>query len=121
MDLGRPTTTTEARALIGMMHYYRYMCPRRSRVLSPLVEAASGPKVRKILSNDALESSFKELNRMISAKTLLSYQGCTIPFTVHNDDYYKQVGAVVGQNNKSVAFLSIIFSKPQLNYNRTEK
>ena len=44
MDLRRPNTTTEARVLIGMVQYYRYMCPRRSHVLAPLEEADSGPK-----------------------------------------------------------------------------
>ena len=59
MDLGRPATTTEAQALIGMVHYYKDMWPRRSHTLAPLIEAARGPKGRKILWNDALESSFK--------------------------------------------------------------
>ena len=27
MDFGRPYTTNKARALIGMVQYYRYMCP----------------------------------------------------------------------------------------------
>ena len=58
-DLVRPSTKTEAQALIGMVQYYRDMCPRRSHVLAPLTEAASGPKCRKIFRNDALESSFK--------------------------------------------------------------
>ena len=58
MDLGRPATAIEARALICMVQYYKDMWPRRSHVMSPLIEAASGPKGRKILYNDALESSF---------------------------------------------------------------
>ena len=65
MDIGRPSTTTEVRAFIGMVQYYRYMWPRWSHVLDPLTEADSGPKGRNILWNDALESSFKELERMI--------------------------------------------------------
>ena len=59
MDLGRPSTTTKARALVGMVQYYRDIWPRQSRVLAPLTAAASGPKSRKILCNDILESSFK--------------------------------------------------------------
>ena len=47
MDLGRPTTTTEAQALTGMVQYYRYMWPRRSHVIAPLTEAANNPKGRK--------------------------------------------------------------------------
>ena len=66
MDLVRPATTTEARALLGMVQYYRDMWPRRSHVLDPMTEAAIGPKDGKILWNDALESSFKELKHMCS-------------------------------------------------------
>ena len=47
MDLGRPATTTEAQALIGMVQYYRDMCPVQSHVVAPLTEAANGPKGRK--------------------------------------------------------------------------
>ena len=41
--------------------------------LDPLKEAASGPKGRQTLWNDALESYFKELKCMVSVETLLSY------------------------------------------------
>ena len=46
MALGRPATTTELRALIGMFQYYRDMWPRQSHILATLKEAASGPNVR---------------------------------------------------------------------------
>ena len=95
MDIGRPSKTTEERALIRMVQYYRNMWPRRSNVLAPLTEAASGPKGRKILWNYALESSFKELKRMVSENTLLSYPDWNLTFTVHTDAFDKQLGAVI--------------------------
>ena len=49
MNLGRPEITTVARALIGMVQYYRDMWPRRSHILAPLTEAASDPKGRQIV------------------------------------------------------------------------
>ena len=85
IDLGQPTTMTEAKALIVMVQYYRDMWPRRSHVLAPLKEAARGPKSGKILFNDALEESFKELKIMVSADTSLSYPYFTIHFTVNID------------------------------------
>ena len=59
MDIARPTTMTEARALLSMVQYYRYMCPRRSHILAPLAEAARVLKGKKILWNDALEYFFQ--------------------------------------------------------------
>ena len=49
MYLGQPATTTETQELIGMVQYYRDMWPRRSHILAPLIEAASGPKGKKIV------------------------------------------------------------------------
>ena len=57
MDLGRPATSTEARALVGMVQYYRDMWPRQYHILAPLTEAASKTKGGKILWYDTLESS----------------------------------------------------------------
>ena len=36
MDLRQPSTTTEARALVGIVQYYRDITPRWSHVLDPL-------------------------------------------------------------------------------------
>ena len=58
MDLGRPDNTTEARALIGMVQYYRDMWTRRYHVLAPLTEADREPKGRKMCNED-LESASK--------------------------------------------------------------
>ena len=47
MNIGRPTTTTESWALIGIVQYYRDMWPIQSHTLYPLTEADSRPKNRK--------------------------------------------------------------------------
>ena len=73
MDLSQPSTNNEAKALIGIVQYYRDMWPRQSYLLATLTEANSSPKRRKILWNDALEISFKILKRMVSVETLLRY------------------------------------------------
>ena len=58
---------------------------------------------------------------MVSADILLSYPYCKILFTVHTDAYDKQVGDVISQNNKPIAFFSRRFSKPQRNYTTNDK
>ena len=116
MDLEQTSTTTEARDIIGTVQYYRDMWPRQYHILAPLEEASSSPKGREILWNDDLES-FLELKCMVSAETLLSYPYWKIPFTFHTDASDKKLGAVISQNNKLIAFFSIILIKPQHNYN----
>ena len=121
MDIGRPSTTTEVRYIIVMVQYYRDMWPRRSHMLAPLIEASSSPKGGKILWNDSLEISFKELNRMVYVETLLSYSYWKLPFTVHTDSYDKQLGAFIIHNNKTISLFSRKLSKPQRNCTTTDK
>ena len=59
MDIWRPITMNKARALIGVIQYYRDMCPIQSQIYCPLIEAASGPKGRKMPWNYILYDPFK--------------------------------------------------------------
>ena len=121
MDLGRSATSDKARALICTVQYYRDMWTRWSHRLAPLTEVASGTKGRKILWDDALEISFKELKRMVSAENLLSYPYWKMPFTVHTDASDKHLGSVISQNNKPIALFSRILIKPKRKYTTTKK
>ena len=74
----------------------------QTHILSPLTEADSDPKSRKLICNYAQEDSFTELECMVSDETLLSYPYLTIPFMVHTDVSDKQLGAAISQNNKPI-------------------
>ena len=43
---------------------------------------------------------------MVSAETLLNYPDWTTPFTAHTGVSDKQLGAVIGQDNKIIALFS---------------
>ena len=58
---------------------------------------------------------------MVSAESLLIFPYWEIPFTVHTDVSDKQLGTVIIQNNRPIAFFSIILSKTQRNYTMNEK
>ena len=100
MDTRITAISTELQALIGMVQYYRGMCPRQSHVLDCLINSSSVPNGRNMEWNKSLESYFKELKRMVSAETLISYPDWKLTFTVHNDTSDKQSGAVISQNDK---------------------
>ena len=93
----------------------RDMWPRQSHVLSPLVEAVRGPKCRKMLWNNALEESFKELQFMVSAETLLSYLYWRINFMVHTNVSDKYLGDFISHNNKPITLFSRRIRNPQCN------
>ena len=97
MDLGRPTTTTEVRDLVGMVQYYRDMWPRWSHLLAPLVEAVRVPKGRTIFCNDDLEAALHELKILVSAETPPNYPDWNILITVHTYACYEQLGAVISK------------------------
>ena len=71
--------------------------------------------------NDALETSIKELENIVSNKILLSYPDWKLPFTVHSDNSDKQLGDVISQNNKPIKLFSRRFIKPHYNYTTTKK
>ena len=121
MDLGRPTTTAEEQAFIGMIQYYSNMWPMRSNVLDPLIEAAICPKGISILWNGYTEVSFREINHMASEETVLNYPYLTIPLTVHKYTSDKQLGAVISPNDETIAFFLKIIINPQNNYTTPEK
>ena len=97
------------------------MWQRRSHILAPLTEASSGPKGLKIKWTDDLEQAFCNLKKMISEETLLTYPDWTKPFTIHTDASDSQLGAVISQDNKPIAFFTRRLSKAQKNYTTTEK
>ena len=56
----------------------------------------------------------------VSAETT-RYLDWKLPFKVHTDAFDKQLGAVISQNNKPIAFFSMKLIKPQRNYTTTDK
>ena len=59
------------------------------------------------------EIPLKELKRMVSVETLLSYPDCKIPFTVHTGASNKQLGYFISQNNKATDLFPSRLSRPQ--------
>jgi hypothetical protein len=79
------------------------------------------PKIKRLVWNDELESAFLELKQMVSRETLLNYPDWSKPFDIHTDASDKQLGAVISQDGKPIAFFSRRLSKAQQNYTTTKK
>ena len=120
-NIERPTTVTEVRRLIGMVQYYRDLWPRRSHLLEPFTAISSGKKGTKIKWTEGLETAFQQIKGMVSQETLLTYPNWNKPFEIHTDASDFQLGAVISQEGKPVAFFSRKLNSAQKNYTTTEK
>ena len=117
----RPSTVTEVRSFIGMIQYYRDLWPRRSHILQPFTDISSGKKGQKIKWTPALEEAFKDIKKMVCQQTLLTYPDWNKPFDIHTDASDYQLGAVISQEGKPIAFFSRKLNSAQKNYTTTEK
>jgi hypothetical protein len=120
-NIAPPTTVTEVRRLIGMVQYYRDLWQRRSHLLEPFTAISSGKKGTKITWTPELEAAFKKVKDMVSQETLLTYPDWSQHFDIHTDSSDFQLGAVISQQGKPIAFFSRKLNSAQRNYTTTEK
>ena len=123
IDMQRPTTKTEVRHFLGMINYYRDLWPRRSELSAPLSSLTHGSKKGSVVQewNDDCENAFIALKKLIAKETLLAYPNFNKKFTIHTDASDFQLGAVISQDGKPLAFYSRKLTSAQRNYTTTEK
>ena len=114
-----PKTRKELRSLIGMINYYRDMWPKRSETLAPL-SAMTSSKV-KWQWTDVHQKAFEEIKRIITKETLLMYPNFNEIFEIHTDASKTQLGAVISQSGKPIAFYSRKLNPAQTRYTTTER
>ena len=117
----RPTTVTEVRRLVGMVQYYRDLWEKRSHVLQPFTDLSGGKKGTKIKWTPELEHAFHEVKKMVCKKVMLSYPDWNKHFDIHTDASDYQLGGVISQEGKPIAFFSRKLNSAQKNYTTTEK
>ena len=114
-----PKTRKELRRLIGMFNYYRDMWPKRSETLALLFSMTSS-KV-KWQWTEVHQQAFEEIKRIITKETLLMYPNFNEVFDIHTDASKTQLGAVISQNGKPIAFYSRKLNPAQTRYTTTER
>jgi predicted aspartyl protease len=118
-NIATPTTKKELRAFIGMVNYYRDMWIRRSHVLAPLVALTS--KTAKWVWGAEEQKAFDTMKRIISKEVLLAYPDFNKPFITHTDASHTQLGAVISQDERPIAFYSRKLKPEQTRYTTTER
>ncbi len=119
LRIEEPKTRKQLRSFIGLVNYYRDMWVRRSHVLAPLAKLTS--KTEKFVWGQAQREAFHAVKRIISKNTLLAYPNFNEKFVIHTDASHHQLGAVISQRGKPIAFYSRKLNPAQTRYTTTER
>ena len=120
LEISPPSKRKELKKFLGMVNYYRDMWPRRSEILAPLTALLTSPGVpwkREKKHQDA----FTTMKRTIAKDTILAFPSFEKPFTIHTDASKVQLGAVISQDEKPIAFYSRKLNPAQTRYTTTER
>ena len=109
---------------IGTANYYKGMWPSRAHILAPLTETTGNDKSKKardFVWTKEMDIAFKRMKSLLAADVLLAYPNHNKPFNIYTDASDLQMGSVVMQEGRPVAYFSKKFSGAQLNYTTGEK
>jgi hypothetical protein len=119
MRLTPPKTKHQLRHFLGMVNFSRDMWCMRSHLLAPL-SALVSPKV-KFEWRKEHQDAFDQFKTLISKETLLMFPNFNEPFHIYTDASKYQLGAVIMQNDKPLAFYSRKLNSAQQRYTTGEQ
>jgi len=117
--LQAPKTRKQLRHFLGMVNYYRDMWQRRSHILAPLTKLSS--KAVPFKWGPTEQNAFEEVKEVISREALLAFPQFDKPFHIYTDASDYQLGAVITQEGKPLAFYSRKMNKAQQRYTTGEQ
>jgi hypothetical protein len=103
LAIQRPKTIKELCFFIGAITFYRDMFPKRSHLLAPLTSQVGQ---RNIKWTPECESSFNAIKALLSKDAFLRYPDHNKPFHIYTDASDYQLGLVIMQDGKPIAFFS---------------
>ncbi len=126
-----PTGVKQLRHFLGMVQYYRDLWARRSDMLAPLTSLvgecsqtkttkAKGTKKVAWHWDEVHQRAFNHLKATIAKDVVLAYPDYSKVFEIYTDASSKQLGAVITQDIRPIAFFSQKLSNTQHKYSITK-
>ncbi len=126
-----PKGVRQPRHFLGMVQYCRDLWARQSGMLTPLtalvresgqtkITKAKGTKKVPWHWNEVHQKAFYHIKTNITRDLVLAYPDYSEVFEIYTDASSKQLGAVITQKNKPIAFFSRKLSGAQHKYSVTK-
>jgi hypothetical protein len=85
-----------------MVNYYRDMWVRRSSLIARLTSMTS-ENVKFVLTG-VQQKALEDIKKIICREVMLTFQDFSKPFHIYTDASHTQLGAVITQEEKHIAF-----------------
>ena len=129
--ISSPTNVKDLRNFLGMVKYYRDLWARCSKVLAPLtslvgecghtkVTRANKPKKHPWYGDMVHQKAFNDIETSIAKDVVLAYPDYSMEFEIYTDASSKQLGSVITQGNRPLAFFSRKLLTMQQKYSMTK-
>jgi hypothetical protein len=126
-----PTGVKHLRHFLGMVQYYCDLWARRSDMLAPLTSLAGECGQTKTTKtkrtkkvpwhwDEVHQRAFDHVKATIAKDVVLAYPDYSKVFEIYTDASRKQLGAVITQDNRPIAFFSWKLSDAQRKYSVTK-
>jgi hypothetical protein len=131
LTLNLPNNIKELRHFLGMVQYYPDMWARRCEMPASLTDLVGECREMKITRMNKTkkkpwrwdpinQQAFDNVKAAIAKETVLVYPDFLKPFEIYMDASSMQLGAMITQDNRPIAFLSRKLSKMQQKYSVIE-
>jgi hypothetical protein len=135
LALEPPSNVKQLRRVLGIIQYYRDLWARRTDLLAPLTDLVAecgSTKLNKVRKKDGTprkqpkpwhwdqihQDAFDEIKKIIARDVILAYPSYDEdePFVIYTDASKRQLGAVITQKNRPLAFFSRKLTQAQQKY-----
>ena len=131
LALQPPTNVKQLRRVLGIVQYYRDIWEKRTELLAPLTDLVGHCGTTKSTKkkgtikapwhwDDIHQKAFESIKDLIARDVILAYPDYSQKFVIYTDASQRQLGAVITQNNRPIAFFSRKLNSAQQKYSITE-
>ena len=119
LNIAPPKNVRHVRSFLGAINHYKQMIPQRSQLSTPLTNLTR--KNVKFQWTADCQKSFEALKRSLAKQVSLAYPNFSIPFEVYTDASKTQLGSVICQKHRPLAFYSRKLTDAQTRYTIIEQ